>query len=169
MSELRIIDKTPIVWTDSGADKVITIASLAGTNAARKGAGNDFGATRPEWWELWAKIGFGSAPTVGGLVHFYWARSVDGTDYPAGFNSSDEAVSIIGAGTVQDRCDSCEYVGHFLAQNSTTEYWQFIGLIRMTTRYGAPLVLNSSGQSLSATGGNNLIHLRPHVPTDATP
>jgi hypothetical protein len=175
-TEVKVKTGTPVVWADttdfSASDSGYTrthqldLTSIA-NNAARQGDKGDLGATRARRYVVRAGIEFGSAPAAGLSVEVYWSSSFSstaGTGNDGGASGADGAykageedewkkqltligflvVTNDGAGTVQRQTVSDKF-SHF----------------EPPTRYGMPIVVNKSGQTLDSDAINMFVALEP--------
>lgn len=153
---------TPVVWADStdfsGTNNGFTrthqlLLENIANNAARQGAKADLGATRARLYAVVVGIEFNTAPTAGNVVEVFWASSPSGTagtGNTGGAGGSDAAYK---AGEEDEWKKQLMYLGALVATNdgNTTPQYQVIGYFTPPDRYGMPVVVNKSGQTLNAT------------------
>lgn len=143
---------TSVVWTSSGGTKVITLTSLA-DDGGRAGASHDFGADFPTRCIVTLELDFNVAPTAGERVDLFWASSIDGTNFDAEVTTADEAFTE--ANNVR-----LKLIGSLICTNDTDPQrtsWLFY----LPARYGKPVIVNKSGQALTATGTDQKITVTP--------
>jgi len=153
---------TPVVWADttdfsstnSGFTRThqLLLENIA-NNAARQGAKADLGATRARQYAVVVGIEFNSAPTAGNVVEVWWSSSPSGTagtGNTGGAGGSDAAYK---AGEEDEWKQQLQYLGSLVAtaDGNTTPQYQCIGYFTPPDRYGMPVVVNKSGQTLNAT------------------
>lgn len=153
---------TPVVWSDT-TDYSSTNSGLTRThqidltgitnNAARQGAKADLGATRPRLYVVRAGIEFNAAPTAGNVVEIYWSSSFSstaGTGNTGGASGSDGAYK---AAEEDEWKRQLIFLGSLVATNdgNTTPQYQDVGYFTAPDRYGMPVVVNKSGQTLNST------------------
>lgn len=148
-----------ISWKSSGGTYAITLTSLA-NDAAREGAKGDLGATWEQEFLVALESAVGSAATAGKEVELYWGPSTSGTagtDNPGNLTGADASLS-----NPDELKAQCQFVGSLVLSNArgTNVQRQYL-TFRPPSRYGTPLVVNKSGQSLSGTAGNHAIRMWP--------
>ena len=158
---------TALSWKSSGGDYAITLTSLANA-AARGGAKGDLGAYWAQRWAVVLLSAVGSAATNGNMLELYWAGSPSAT---AGTENAGGA-----SGTDASFATPAEYklqllpIGNLVLSNAAgTAVQEQIFEFYPRLRYGMPVLVNSSGQTLSGTAGNHEIRLIPiEVPLTTT-
>lgn len=161
-NEILNKEGTPVVWSDttdysstnSGFSRThqLLLENIA-NNAARQGAKADLGATRARLYAVRVGIEFNAAPTAGNVVEFYWSSSFSSTaatGNDGGASGSDAAYK---AGEEDEWKKQLMFLGVLVATNdgNTTPQYQTIGYFTPPHRYGMPVVVNKSGQTLNAT------------------
>lgn len=161
---VKLQQGTALTWKSTGGTYALTLTSLA-NGAARQGAKGDLaaGATPATWARRWGvvfKSAVAAAAADGGEIELWWGPSptlTAGTDNPANMTGADAAMA---------SPDSVKYqaqrVGSLILSNSLgtgiqTQVLTFVPLFQ----WGSPLVVNKSGQTLSATAGNHEVRLVP--------
>ncbi len=155
MADVNQSQGTDVVWTSAGGDETLTLTSLADGNG-RQGDEHDFGATFPERIRVMLEVDFNAAPTAGEVVNVYWASSHDGTDYDAECGGADAAFNS------EDDAKRLWWVGALSASNDTDPQmasWVFF----LPARYGLPVVMNQSGQTLTNVGTDQIVTVTPLV------
>jgi hypothetical protein len=162
-----LVAGTPLVWTTSGGDKVITGTSLANA-AARQG---DKSATLvdasspakglPAFLEIVVETKVQSAPTDGLTVDLFLGFSNNataGTNNPAGLTGADGTLASPASVTPQ-----LTFVGSIICSNAigTGIQRQDSMFVAPKDAYVIPVLVNSSGQTISATGTDTKITITP--------
>lgn len=156
-NNIMVEDGTAIVWTSSGGDLAITLTSLA-NNAGRIGAVHDRGATRSRRLRFEFQVDFGTSPTKGTTVDLYLATSADNTSWDGGTSPTNAALGSV------DTLPQYVYVGSIILDDITSPMQRASFEIELSARYIAPVVYNNgSGQSLTATGTDQIIKMIPIV------
>lgn len=158
-----LIAGTPITWTSSGGTNVLSAASLANGSAVQ----GDKSATLvdatkglPALLEIVAETQVQAAPTDGNTVDIYAGFSSSataGTDNPGGLTGAHGTLSSPASVTSQ-----LLLVGSLVMSNAIgtgTQRQRF--LIRPQDAYMIPVLVNNSGQTVSATGTVTIITLIP--------
>lgn len=155
----KVTPGTAKVWKSSGGDYAITLTSLANA-AARQGAKGDLGSVWAKKWHVFFTSSVGSAPTNGLEIELYWAASTNataGTDNPGNTSGTDASLSNPSEVKLQ-----LLYIGSLILSNSVGTGIQRQGFsFCPPTRYGMPVVVNSSGQTMGSTAGDHVITLTP--------
>lgn len=162
MATLTLLNEgTPIVWADT-TDYSATNSGFTRTHqllleniangAGRQGAKADLGDPRPDVYTVIVGFEFQSAPTAGTEVEVYWSSSISGTagtGNTGGAGGSDAAYK---AGEEDEWKRQLLYVGSLVATadgNTTPQYQCINSAFVPPARYGMPVVINKSGQSLN--------------------
>ena len=152
------------VWAGAGTrDYDITLASLA-NNAARQGQKGDLGDANGRFAARWAvcvEVNMDVAPTAGNVVDLYWAASHDNATFPGGATGVDSAYK---AGEEDEWKKQLLLVGCLVLTNDAdavvqTQVFEF----SPPARFGAPVVVNKSGQALEGDNDSHRITLTPLV------
>ena len=173
--DILIQTGTAVVWADT-TDYSSTVTGLARTDqldltslaaaAARQGAKADLGATRADFYHVYAGIEFAVAPTSADLLAIYLGFSPSataGNANPGGLSGADAAYT----GTTGDSIDDSvlQLKGPFrfspTADATTVVQYQYVGEIWRPERYCSPLVYNTADQALVADAVEMLIALIP--------
>ncbi len=157
-NRVLVLRETPIVWSDSGADLVMTLNNLAAA-AARIGARKDFGAgSTSEWYEWRLTVQFDTTPVVGETVDVYLSTS-DGTEEDGQEGVADAAIGAIGS------LKNMHYVGSLVVTTTTFDHdMTASGICRITTRYVSPVIHNNTADNLQATANTGEFTLTPIPP-----
>lgn len=154
-NEILVKQDTDVVWTSAGGDETLTLTSLADGNG-RQGDEHDFGATFAARIRVAIELDFNAAPTAGEQVDVFWASSHDGTDYDAECGGADAAFNS------EDDSKRLHYVGSLICSNDTDpQRASFVFFL--PARYGLPVVMNQSGQALTATGADQIVTVTPLI------
>jgi hypothetical protein len=103
----------------------------------------------------------GSAATAGAEIELWWAPSdsaTAGTDNPGGTGGIDATFNT----TPDEYKQQLTYVGSLVLSNNagTAVQRQWLSFVP-PCRYGMPVVVNKSGQTLGATAGDHTVTLVP--------
>lgn len=145
---------TTVVW-NTGGDADLTLASLANGNG-RAGDEHDFGAAHAARARLEANFDFNAAPTAGLTMGIYWSSSADGTNYDGECTGTDAAYNS------EDDAKRLHYVCTLVCSNDTDPQ-RTSGIFFLPARYGLPVVMNASGQALTATEADQWIKVTPLI------
>ena len=154
MASINQTQGTSIEWTSAGGDEVITLTSLV-TAAGREGEEHDFSATFPQLVRIELLIDPNAAPTAGLTMEVWWSSSIDGTNYDAECTGGDAAFA------PADKY-RLHFVGALYCTNDTDpqrQSWLFF----LPARYGLPVVINSSGQTLTNVGTDQVVTVTPLI------
>lgn len=166
---------TPIVWADttdysstnSGFTRTAQIDLTGVTNgAARQGAKVDLGATRARVYSVQVGFEFQTAPTAGSLVEVYWSASFSATAATGNTGGASGSDGAYKAGEEDEWKRQLNLIGVLAVTNdgNTTPQYAHIGFFVPSQRYGMPIVVNKSGQSLNTSDANEMyIALTPIV------
>ncbi len=158
-----LIIGTPITWSSSGGTSVITGTSLA-SGSARQG---DKSATLvdgtkglPALLEVVVETKVGSAPTDGLTLDCYLGFSSSataGTDNPGGLTGADGALS-----TPASVVPQLVFLGSVIMSNAIgTGVQRQRFLVAPQDAYVSPVLVNSTGQTMSGTGTDTKIAMTP--------
>ncbi len=150
---------TALSWKASSGDYAITLTSLT-NGSARQGVKGDLGAFWAQRWGVLLASAVGSAATNGLVLELYWASSPSataGTDNPGAASGTDASFATPAEYKLQ-----LDFLGNLnLSNNAGTAVQDQMFEFFPRFRYGMPVLVNSSGQTLSATAGNHEIRLIP--------
>lgn len=165
---------TPIVFADAtdwasggahgfGNDDVQFNMESVANNAARQSTKGDLGATRARQYEVRVGVEWGTAPTAGNLLEFYWSASASataGTGNDGGCSGADGAYK---AGEEDEWKKQLLFIGNVIATNdgAGTVQLQTIGVFTPPERYGQIVMVNKSGQTLDTDAINLFVALVP--------
>ena len=157
-----LVAGTPLVWTSSGGDKVLTFTSVVNT-AGRAGDKSatlvDVTKGLPALLEIVVTTKVQSAPTKGLTVDCYVGFSSSataGTDNPGGLSGADAALSNV------DVLPQLVFVGSVVMSNSLSTGAQTARfLVAPQDAYVIPVLVNNSGQTASATGTDTKVTITP--------
>ena len=151
-------------WTSTGADHVLDAHGVTNTNgrAGDKCSTNDIlDATKglAALLELWVTCKVQVAPTAGTTLDVYLGFSdsgTAGTDNPGQLSGADAALSNV------DVLPQLLYVGSVVMSNSLGTGVQAARfLVRPQDQFLIPVVVNNTGQTLSATGTDIAVWITP--------
>lgn len=150
---------TPLSWKASGGDYGLTLTSMA-NNGGRQGAKGDLGANRAQLWSVLFTSSVGSAATNGFEIELWWAASPHasaGTDNPGNANGTDAALS----NPDEVKAQLIFICSLNLSNAVGTAIQRVVSQFSPPTRYGMPVVVNKSGQTLGGTAGDHEVRLLP--------
>ena len=150
-------DETAITWLASGGTNAFTPTSL-GAAAGRQGAHHDFGTAARAFrfnWRAWIKPG--ATRVVGEIVEVYWKTS-DGSHPDNDDGTGDIAVSAL------DKVRNLRQIGHIEIDENAAVEMVASGDIEIGARYGAPVFVNRTANSLSSTASDFGFSLTPIPP-----
>lgn len=153
-----------ITWKDPSAGtayKDLTLAALAATSG-RMGEVADLGAkfARRAFLEV-SLVNGGTAPAAGAIMEIYWAPSSSSTVFPGAVTGADADYPA----TVANNKLQLMLVGFFICANQTSNVAQSMNFIfDVPSRYGAPVVINQSAQSLNTSTGTSSLHFLTLTP-----
>lgn len=165
---------TPVVWADStfsgtnsGYSRTdqINLTSLA-NNAARQGAKRDLGATRATRYIARLGVELNVAPTAGNEIQVFWAASFSAT---AGVGNDGGASGADGAYKAAEEAEWVKqliYIGSLVVTADATTVVQVQTINSMflpPTRYGMPVILNTSGQAFFSDAVEMFFALEPII------
>ena len=163
-SELLLKSGTTITWNESSGDYDMTIDGLL-TAAAGQGAKGDLGATRAPSFSVEFMIDTGAtAPAVGETVDLYWAASNNataGNNNPGGASGTDAAYTGIGSATIAESVTELLFVGSLVCVDEVNTNLRTYFTLAPNERYGMPVVVNNTGQTL---GTGSVVTLTPIIP-----
>lgn len=154
-NEVLVKQGTSIVWTSSGGTETLTLTSLANGDG-RAGDEHDFGATWPRRVLIVLELDFNVAPTAGEVCDVFWSASLDGTNYDGEVTGTDAAYN------AEEDTRRLHYVGSLVCTNDTDPQRQS-WVYELPARYGVPVVMNQSGQALTATGTDQKLTVVPLI------
>ncbi len=126
----------------AGASSAPTLKNL-GSGSNKLGNAIDLTSTKEllSNWEL--KVKFQSAPTANNSVDLYFIKSIDGTNYETGDDSTAPMYT--------------SYVGSFLVQGSTNSQRIALKNIKLPNCIFKPLIVNSTLQSFTNVDNDNIL------------
>jgi hypothetical protein len=148
-------------WKASGGDYALTCTSVTNGNG-RQGDKGDLGANRARVYTVLFTSSVGSAATAGNEIELWWAPSTSGTagtDNPGGLSGTDATFNT----TPDEYKLQLIYIGSLiLSNNAGTGVQKQYFLFSPPTRYGMPVVVNKSGQTLGSTAGDHTVIITPN-------
>lgn len=126
----------------AGASSAPTLKNLS-SGSNKLGNAIDLTSTKELFsnWEL--KVKFQSSPVANNSVDLYFIKSVDGTNYETGDDSTAPT--------------SASYVGSFLVQSNTNSQIIVLKNIKLPNCIFKPLVINNAGQSFTNVDNDNVL------------
>ena len=176
-NEILTKEKTATVWADT-TDYSATVTGLArthqldltgvATTAARQGAKADLGALRARYYAVFVGVEFAVAPASLAAVNVYWAASASataGNANPGGTTGADAAYTGTAGDSLADSLAQLIFVGALSATADATAVvqYQYVGTIAPPSRYGMPVVQNSTAQAFHNDAVEMLVALIPIV------
>jgi len=152
-----------ITWA-SGGDYVISLGGLANA-AARQGAKGDFGATMANSYSVELAVDAATAPTVGGTYDLYFGgshSSVAGTDNPGGMIGADSAYTGVKTAEISESVPQLDFIGSLVTVDFANIVQRAYFTYTPHLRYGAPVVVNNSGQT-SGLDAENKVRFVPII------
>lgn len=163
---------TPVVWANSGdfngtdftRTHALNLTSLA-NGKARQGAKADLGATRAAQYAVRLAIEMGTAPTAGKQIQVYWSSSPSGTAATANTGGASGADEAYKDGEEAEWVKQLQLIGLMTLTNdgAGTVQKQMVGIFTPPERYGMPVILNASGQTLDSDAVQMYVALIPIV------
>ena len=151
---------TAVTWKASGGTCALTLTSVTNGNG-RQGAKGDLGANRARIWDVLFTTSVGSAATAGNEIELWWAPSdsaTAGTDNPGGVSGTDATFNT----TPSEYTAQLVFIGSLiLSNNAGTAIQKQWFAFSPPCRYGSPVVVNRSGQTLGSTAADHTITLIP--------
>jgi hypothetical protein len=159
-----LVAGTPVTWTSSGGDKVLTLTSKADQNV-REG---DKSATwvdgtkgLPELIEVRFESQVGSAATNGKEIAVYVGESDSATAGIANPGNLTGADADVTNGT--ELINQLTFIGALILSNGRgTNVQKQRFRFRPVCAYTIPVIYNNSGQTLGATGTNHVLVMTPY-------
>lgn len=166
MADILVKQETAKTWKSSGGTAAITLTSLA-NGAARQGAKMDLGATFSARYAAFLDMDINVAPTAGERIELWLAWSNDATAgnfNPGGVSGTDAAYK---AAEEDEWKKQLDFAGALIAtaDGAGTIQRQVVGVVEAKARYVSAVIVNKSGQALSATAANHVITLVPLTDT----
>ncbi len=168
--DILVQNGTDLVVKNSGGDAAITLASLANSTSESTGARQavklDLGATRAEYYRVWATFEIAATPTAGNVIEIWWSPSnsaTAGTDNMGNATGTDAAYTGYSS-NITESLQHCQFVGAFVCTpqaTTTVQKGQVAGKFAPADRYGNLIVWNKSGAALHSTETNQSITLSP--------
>lgn len=156
--KIYVARETPIVWSDTAGDLVMTLKNLAATTGVRIGAQKDFGAGSTSEWYTWRlTVQFESAPVVGQAIYIYLAWS-DGAEEDGQLGAADAAGDTNSLKNMK-LIDALIVTSTDAAHDMTAS-----GICRIPTRYVSPCIHNATADNLKNTDDTSEFTLTPIPP-----
>lgn len=151
---------TAITWAPSGGTYGLTLTSVTNGNG-RQGAKGDLGQYHAQEYAVEFTSSVGSAATAGNTIDLYWAGSphaTAGTENPGGTSGTDATFNT----TPSEYTAQLQFIGSLvLSNNAGTGVQKQMFSFVPKFRYGMPVVVNSSGQTLGSTAADHLVKIIP--------
>jgi hypothetical protein len=154
------VGAVPLTWKNTGGTYGLTLTSVTNGNG-RQGAKGDLGANRARIWDVLFTASVGVAATAGNEIELYWAASdsaTAGTDNPGGTGGTDATFNT----TPDEYKQQLIFIGSLILSNNAgtgiqKQWFRF----QPPTRYGMPVVVNKSGQTMGSTATDHTVTLTP--------
>jgi hypothetical protein len=160
---------TPLTWKSSGGTYALTPTSVTDGNG-RQGAKGDMGntggsdgTTRARLWDVLFTSSVGVAATAGKEIELWWSPSdsaTAGTDNAAGdvVSGTDATFNT----TPDEHTKQLVQIGSLILSNNTgTAIQRQWFTFSPPQRYGSPVIVNHSGQTLGATATDHTLTFIP--------
>lgn len=158
MPKVYVARETPVVWSDTAGDLVMTLNNLA-AGAGRVGAQKDWGAgSTSEWYEWRLTAQFETAPVVGETVGVYLSTS-DGTEEDGQEGGADAALGSVNSLLNMHPLRPLSVTSVDAAHDMTVS-----GICRIVTRYVSPVIHNNTADNLKAANDTCKFTLTPIPP-----
>jgi hypothetical protein len=149
-----------ISWKASGGTYAFTATSVTNNNG-RQGVKGDLGANRAPIWDVLFTSSVGAAATAGNEIELWWGASdsaTAGTDNPGGLSGTDATFNT----TPDEYKQQLVFIGSLILSNNAgtgvqKQWFSFVP----PQRYGMPVVVNKSGQTLGSTAADHTVTLIP--------
>lgn len=163
-NKVYINTETSRAWSDAttALDELIDCGGLA-TGAVRCGSFHDLGAApRSEWYEVEFLIsGFDAAPVVGEGVDLYFTQSNATTGF-SGAPTTDPTTTVEGTITANQLKNLLgPIVSAIVVSTIAADELRVFAVVRLTSRYVAPVVHNNTADALLSTSDAHTVTLTP--------
>lgn len=157
-NKVYVARETPIKWSDSAGDLVMTLNNLA-AGAVRIGARKDWGAgSTSEWYEWRFTAQFETAPVVGETIDLFLSTS-DGTE-------EDGQLGVADAVGDTNSIKNMHFISSLTVTSTDASHDMTVsGICRIATRYVSPCVYNHTADNLKATNDTSEFTLTP-IPSE---
>lgn len=151
---------TLITWLGSGGTYAMTFAGITNGNG-RQGAKGDLGANRARIWDVLFTSSVAVAAANGSEIELWWAASnsaTAGTNNPGNTDGTNNTYNT----TPDEVKQQLIFIGSLILSNNRgvniqKQWFSFCP----PCRYGMPVIVNKSGQTLGATEADHGITLIP--------
>ena len=131
----------------------IDLSGAVATASSRQSAKADLGVRRAPAYNVYACLEWGSAPTAGAAVEFYWAPSTSGTagtGNTGGTSGADGAYTSQASGTDDGGVKKLQFIGQMACENvGSAVQIACSGTFSPSSRYGCLVVKNECGTTLN--------------------
>jgi len=159
-NEVLVKQGTSKVWKAAGGDYAITLASIA-DGAGRQGVKGDLGEKFAPRYAVTLEINLDAAPTAGKTIELYWAASHDNTTFPGGADGTDAAYK---AAEEDEWKKQLLLIGCLVVTADADAVVQTqVFVFCPPARYGAPLVINKTGQAFEGDNDSHQITFTPLI------
>lgn len=161
-NKIYVAPETARYWDDSAGDLLLDDINGLAADAVACGAYVDLGSgSRAEEYEFEMIVdGFGTAPVVGETVDLYFIESQDSQNFSGQPSTAPGATS---EGTVTlAQLKNALFAGSAVVHSTTAgDVLQVSGVVRLTSRYVAPVVHNNTADALNSSTPAHKISLTP--------
>lgn len=153
-NKVYVARETPIKWSDTAGDLVMTLNNLA-AGAARVGAQKDWGAGSTAYRYEWRlTVQFETAPVVGEAVEVHLSTS-DGSE-------EDGQIGVADAACLVNALKNCHLIGILIVTSTDAAHdMTASGVCSIPTRYVCPVIYNNTVDNLKATNDTCEFTLTP--------
>jgi hypothetical protein len=157
-SKLYISPGNPTVWSHAGADRLLDARGLTFNGGVACGALLDLGpAPRADRYEVELFVdGFSDGdPNPGGIICVYFLQSADGVNFD-GPPTTAPTVSTEGTVTLAQSRHGKFAAAVQVVSTTRTDPLRGRRVLRLTSRYVAPVVVNFADEVLGVTGNHSV-------------
>ena len=157
-SKLHLSPGNPIVWTHTGGDRLLDARGLTFSGGCACGALLDLGlAPRADSYEVELFIdGFSDGDPIQGYpVAVYFIQSTDGVNFD-GAPTVAPTISTEGAVTLSQAKHGKFAVAVRVVSTTRTDTMRGRRVLRLTSRYVAPVIVNFVDEILATTGSHTV-------------
>jgi hypothetical protein len=148
----------PIIWASGGQTYDLSLGGLANA-AARQGEKGDFGATMARTYAIELAVDTAVAPTLGSTYDLYFGPSHSSSaavDNPGGMIGVDFAYTGVKAAEISESVPQLDFIGSLVLVDVANEVQRANFTYAPRLRYGAPVLVNNSGQTTGSDAANKV-------------
>ncbi len=144
-----------INWGPAGATYAMTLANML-NNVGREGVKHDFGAIHATRWRCYYRTKSQVAPTFQDVIEVYMAYSHDDATFDGEHGGADGALASV------EQLPNFQLIHVHSCRNNAAS--QNSGSIfHVQTRYGAPAIMNRSGQQFTNVQADHELIFEPII------